>query len=135
VKDLSVNLVDLAKSYQQTGDQASADAVLKIAANLGQRYSSSSGGNGLNQLVGMAAEAVAFYGMDLNSPYGSNGQTVQDHLNQLMQQRRAIRGFYQQAVPLLGTMSEQDWSSYSDRVQMFGESAALQWVLGRFGQK
>ncbi len=135
VKELYLDVVDLATSYKQAGDQASAQAALQIAVSLGQRYSNTSGEDGLSRLVGIGAEIHALFGMDPNSPYGSNGQTVQDRINQLRQQKSATRGLYQQAVPLLGTMSEQDWSSYSDRVRVFGEPAALQWVVGKFGQK
>lgn len=135
VKELYLDVVDLATSYKQAGDQASAQAALQIAVSLGQRYSNTSGEDGLSRLVGIGAEIHALFGMDPNSPYGSNGQTVQDRINQLRQQKSATRGLYQQAVPLLGTMSEQDWSSYSDRVRVFGEPAALQWVVGKYGQK
>jgi len=39
MKDLSVNLRDLAETYKKAGDQASAETVLQIASNLGQRSS------------------------------------------------------------------------------------------------
>lgn len=134
IKALAVNLRDLSKSYEQAGDQASAQAALQMAVNLGQRYYTSSA-DGFSQLVGTAAELIALNNLNPGSPYGSNGQTVQDRINQLKDQRSAIRGLYQHAVPLLGALSEQDWSSYSDRARVFGEPAALQWVVGKYGQK
>ena len=135
VKALSQNVVALAKSYLQAGDQASAQAALQVVVNLGRRYSSTSGEDGLSWGVGGAAEVMALSGMDPNTAYDGSGQTVQDRIKQLRQKRTAVRGLYQQAGPLLGAMSDEDWSSYSDRVRFFGAPAALQWVVGKFGQK
>ena len=135
MKALCQSVVELAKSYTQAGDPSSAQAALQIAVNLGQRFSNTSGEDGLSRLTGGAAEILALSAMDPNSSYDGSGQTVQDRINHLRQQRTAIRGLYQQGVPLLGTMLEQDWNSYSDRVRAFGEPAALQWVVGKFGEK
>ena len=94
VKELSQNVVELAKSYTQAGDPASAQAALQIVANLGQHYSNPSGEDGLNRGVGGAAEIMALCAMDLSSSYDGGGQTVQDRINQLREQRKAIRGLY-----------------------------------------
>ncbi len=134
-KGLCQNLVELANSYRQGGDPASAQAALQMAADLAQHYNNSAGEDGLSRLVGGAAEVLALSQMDPNSPYGNQGQTVQDRISQLRQQRAAIKGLYQQAAPLLGAMSDQDWETYSDRARVFGEPAALQWVVGKYGQK
>ena len=122
LKQLGVDLVDLAKAYSQSGDQASAQAALQMAINLGQRYG--------NVSAGMAISA-----MDPNSPYGDNGQTVQDQLNQIAQQRAALNALGQQAGPLLPTLSDQDWISYTDRKMLFGDEAAVQWLVNKYGQK
>jgi hypothetical protein len=135
VKALCQNVVELAKSYTQAGDQASAQAALQVVANVGRHYSSTSGEDGLSRGTGGAAEVMALSAMDPNASYDGSGQTVQERISQLRQQRTAIRGLYQQAVPLLGTLSDQDWISYSDRARAFGEPAALQWVAGKYGKK
>jgi len=127
VKQLGVNLVDLAQAYNQSGDQASAQAAFQMAINLGQRYGDVSTDPMLiSQLVGQAIEKIAFSAMDPNSPYGNSGQTVQDQLNQIAQQRAAIKQLCDQAVPLLPTMSDQDILNYENRRRAFGEVAALQ---------
>ena len=89
----------------------------------------------INQLVGMAIEKLALNAMNPNSPYGDNGQTVQDQLNQIAQNRAAISELVQQATPLLPTMSDQDILNYENRRRAFGEVAALQWVVSKYGQK
>jgi hypothetical protein len=134
-KALCQNLVELAKSYQQSGDSASAQSALQMAATLGQRYSGLPGENGLGRLVGGAAEVLALAHMAPDTPYGNEGQTVQDRISELRQQRTQIKALYSQATPLLGMMSDQDWAAYSDCARVFGEPAALQWVVGKYGQK
>jgi RNA polymerase sigma factor (sigma-70 family) len=136
MKRLGQNLVDLANAYSQSGDQVSAQAALQMAMNLGQRYADASASAALvSQLVGIAVERMALSAMDPNSPFGGNGQTVQDQLDQIVQQKAAFNELWKQAEPLMPTMSDQDWISYTDRRRIFGEVAALQWVVSKYGQK
>ena len=135
LRQLGRDMVDLASSYRQAGDEASAQAALQMAVSLGQRLDGSAGEYLISQLVGMAVERVALSAMDPNSPYGSNGQTVRDRLNQIAQQKAALRELGQQADPLMQTMPDQDWTIYRDREMLFGEEAALQWVVSKYGQK
>jgi hypothetical protein len=107
-----------------------------MAMNLGQRYgNASASATVISQLLGIVVERLALNAMDPNSPYGGNGQTVQDQLNQITQQKAAINELWQQAEPLLPTMSDQDWTNYNNRRMIFGEVAALQWVVSKYGQK
>jgi RNA polymerase sigma factor (sigma-70 family) len=139
LKQLGLDTVDLANAYSQAGDTASAQAALQMAANLGRSYANPTTGTtgepAISQLVGMAIESIAFNAMDPNSPYGGNGQTVQDQLNQLAQQKAAIQQLFQQADPLRQTMSDQDWIIYTDRRMIFGEVAAAQWIVSKYGQQ
>jgi tetratricopeptide (TPR) repeat protein len=135
VKQLGRNLVALADAYSQSGDPASAQAALQMAMNMGQRYDDLASAALISQLVGMAVQRLALNAMDPNSPYGGNGQTVQDQLNQIAQQRTAINELVNQAQPLMPTMSDQDILIYENRRMLFGEVAALQWVVSKYGQK
>ena len=136
VKQVGQDLVDLANAYSQSGDPASAQAALQMAINLGQNYmDTSANGPIISQLVGMAIERMALSAMDPNSPYGNSGQTVQDRLNQIAQQRAALNELADQAGPLMQTMSEQDLLNFENRDMLFGEVAALQWVVNKYGQK
>jgi small-conductance mechanosensitive channel len=133
---LGQDTVDLANAYNKAGDATSAQAVLQMAVNLGRNYANPlTGEPAISQLVGMAIETMALNTMDPNSPYGSNGQTVQDQLNQLAQQKAAIQQLFQQADPLRQTMSDQDWITYTDRRMLFGEIAAAQWIVSKSGQQ
>jgi hypothetical protein len=135
IKQLGQDLVDLANAYNKSGDGASAQVVLQTAVNLGQRYFPPAAGQAVSdQLVGLAIEKAAFSAMDPNNPYGDSGQTVQDQLNQISQQRMAYKDLVQRVDVVLPTISDQDWINYTDRWLMFGELAADQWVVGKYGQ-
>jgi len=135
VKDLGVRLVDLAKAYQQAGDQNSAQTVLQMAMNVGRDVGNapSSAPVLIDQLVGLSIQSRALSAMDPNSVYG--GQTVQDLLNQINQNGASIRALNQQAKPLLENIPDQDWVVFMNRRQVFGELPALQWVVNKYGQQ
>jgi RNA polymerase sigma factor (sigma-70 family) len=136
MKSLALGMADMAQSYQQSGDDASAQAALQMAADLGQRYSTPAPGEPeLNQLVGIAIQNIALRAMDPNSPYGDEGQTVQNQLDQLAQQGSALRDLTHQFDMLLSNMTDQDWISFRDRTMAFGEQAAAQWAVAKYGQQ
>jgi RNA polymerase sigma factor (sigma-70 family) len=135
VKDLGLSLADLANSYRQAGDEASAKAALQMAAQLGQRYGDTPGETEISWLVGMAVEKIALNNMDPNDAYGNSGLTVQERLSQIAQQRQELNQLNQQLEPLLPQLSDQDWISYKDRWRVFGEKTAVQWVISKYGQK
>jgi RNA polymerase sigma factor (sigma-70 family) len=133
LKQLSGVMIDLAKSYQQAGNSASAEAVLQMAANLGQRFNGSPGEPLISRLVGLAIERNAFRAMDPNSPYPGTGQTAQERVNELARQSAALKDLAQQFETVGERMSDADWIHYIDRLRSFGELAATQWVLGKYG--
>jgi RNA polymerase sigma factor (sigma-70 family) len=136
IKNLGLGLGDIAQSYQQSGDDTSAQAALQMAAKLGQRYSNPAPGEAeVSQFVGIAIQQIALGAMDPNSPYGSDGQTVQNQLDQLAQQRTTMKDVIQQFQAVAPMMSDQDWISYKDRSIAFGEQAAEQWAIGKYGQQ
>lgn len=136
VKQLGVDLVDLGNAYNQAGDAASAQAAFQMALTIGQQYANpSTDWTLISQLMGMAVEKTALSAMNPNSPDGNNGQTVQDVINQIDQNRAAIRQVTQQANALLPGLSDQDVLNYENRRREFGEQAALAWVANTFGQQ
>jgi hypothetical protein len=133
---LPLDAVDLANAYSQAGDSSSAQAVLQMAANLGQGYATPSPGESeISQLVGIFIERKALQAMNPNNPYGNSSQTVQDQLNELAQQRASVKELDQQVSNLLPEMSNQDWIIYHNRWLMFGEENAQSWVVNKYGQR
>jgi RNA polymerase sigma factor (sigma-70 family) len=136
LKQLGGDLVNLSQTYAQSGDTASAQSALQMEAALGARYATAGPAEAeISQLVGMTLERQAFSQMDPSTPYGDTGQTVQDQINQLTQQRTTLDDLNQQAAPYLESMTDQDYLTYKDRWMAFGEEAALRWVIGKYGQQ
>jgi RNA polymerase sigma factor (sigma-70 family) len=135
LRQLANNMVNLANSYQQAGDTASAQATLQMAVNLGQESLRLGEQTVVSQLIGLNIERAAFVAMDPNSSYGNAGQTVQDQITVLAQQRTAVMQLGQQFQGVQQTMSAQDWVNYTDRLMVFGQQAAEQWVVNKYGQQ
>jgi tetratricopeptide (TPR) repeat protein len=135
MKRLSQDMVSLAKSYRQAGDEASAQAVLQAGVNLGQRFDAAPGEGLVSQCIGRAIQGLALNDMDPNSPYGTAGQTVKDRIDELALRRREIKELVQQFDGAQQRMSDQDWISYKDRWRAFGEEAALRWMVSKYGQR
>ncbi len=135
MKQMSQNLLDLANSYRQAGDEASAQATLQIGLNLGQRLDQVNGpGNPLiNQLVGIAVERIMLNTMDPASAYGSTGQTVKDRIDEMTRQREAFKLMGQQIEGLLDNLPAPEVSAYFDRSRQFGEVSAMQWLINKYG--
>jgi RNA polymerase sigma factor (sigma-70 family) len=134
LKQLSHEMVALANSYRQAGDEASAQTALQMGFNLGQRLDGAPGQALISQLVGIAIQSIALRAMEPNSPFGSGGQTVKDQLDEVTRQRASIRELTSQFDSLQQRMSDQDWISYKDRWRAFGEMAALRWMINKHGQ-
>jgi hypothetical protein len=107
---------------------------LQIAANLGQRYRDTPGETEISWLVGMAVERIALSEMDPNSACGSDGQTVQDRINQLAQKNAELKQLNERLERLLPNLSDQVWISFKDPWRAFGEEAAIRWVVNKYGE-
>jgi RNA polymerase sigma factor (sigma-70 family) len=134
MKKLTQNIVSLANSYRQGGDEASAQMALQAGLNLGQRLDGSPGQSLVSELTGGAIQSIALRAMDPAAPFGQDGQTVQARLDELAQQRAAIVKLTSQFDTMQERVSDQDWISYKDRWRSFGEQAALRWMVGKYGQ-
>src|SRR3989442_6220191 len=130
-KQVTLNLVDLASAYRQSGDGTSAKAALQMGIHLGQRLDDPGSLTLIQSLVGIALQRIVFNSMDPNSPYGDTGQSVQNQIDALAQRREAIKALAQQVETVLPTMSDQDLISYFDRMKVFGEQAAIGWAASR----
>lgn len=133
LRRLAESLAELSKGYRQAGDEASAQAVVQIGVELGQRVEQSAGGSSfvLQNGTGVGIQRILLDSMDVNAPCGEAGQTVQDQLNALTQRGKFWSGLWKQAEPTLRAMSDQDLITYFDRMKTFGEVAALRWLVDR----
>ncbi len=134
VKELAQNLIGLADGYLQSGDQGSHDTALQIAVDLGRRLDDPSGSESvLHHLVGLSMETAALSGLDPSAPYDAAGQTVQNRLDQLAQQKVTLQTLTAEADPLWQTLSDQDWVGFHAQLGASGEESALRWLVSNYG--
>jgi hypothetical protein len=133
MKQAGLGLIDLANTYRQAGDTASAQAALQMSLDLGQRLDDPNSMTLIQTLVGIAIQRKGLDAMAAAAPDAASGQAVQDQINALVQQRAAIRSMVS-AVPMetwLPNATPEDVSAYFDRMRFSGEQKALQWLANR----
>jgi hypothetical protein len=135
MKPLTQEVVALAASYRQAGDESSAQAALETAMKLGKQLDAPAGTSVplITQLVGIAVQKIVFASMDPSSPYGDG--TVQQQLDQLAQRRSSIQDMVKQSDPFRDQMTPEDWLSYNERTRSFGEESAITWLLNKNGAR
>jgi hypothetical protein len=129
LKQLGVQLVDLAQTYENAGDPTTANELRRSALGLSLQLENAPGTTLITELVGMAVERKALDGLPPNSLYDEAGTTVQDRIDQLTGRRAEIRDLAGQTTELFSRMSDQDRISYADRMRTFGELAAMRWAV------
>jgi hypothetical protein len=133
LKKDGVRLVELAKSYQQGGDGESAQMILQMCRDLGQRLDDANSMTLIQPLVGIALQRMSFEAAAGIAPDADSNQAAQDQLNALLKHRQDIRSLTS-AVPIdvwLQTASPEDVIAYCDRQRVFGEQKTLQWLANR----
>ena len=131
LKQVGTELVELAKRYQQAGDEASARAVLEMGMNLGLRLDQTAQPTLIQELVGIAIQKMVLNAMNPAAPYGDSGSTVQNQIDALNARRNSYKELTSKSEPLLRTMSDQELARYFDRVKLFGDPAAMRWVVSK----
>jgi hypothetical protein len=134
-RTLAQNMVALADSYRNAGDEASSRAALQMTVGLGKQLDGpqAAGVPLISRLVGLAVERMALSSLDPAGAFGP--ETVQEQLDQLVQRKTAIKGLVTQSAPFQEQMTPQDWINYNNRTLAFGEENAIQWLLNKYAQQ
>lgn len=133
LRDLSRKTVAVATAYQAAGDEASAQALLRMNTSLGQRFNGAPGEALISQLVGIAIEADTLRAMAPSAEFAA-GQTVQQRLDELTRQKNTLKDLAN-AEGLLENMPPEDVISYWDRWRGFGSESTLRWAVGKYGKQ
>lgn len=132
---LSKQIGEMSLSYTNEGDTASAEAIVKIAMNLGEQYWASGKSLLVHQQLGWDIAQDALRTLDPNSKFGSSDKTVQGLLDSMNLQRREISTLVRESVPLQKFMEPGDWIVYIDRMKLLGEPNAIRWLLAKYDDK
>jgi hypothetical protein len=128
-RQVGQQLIGLADSYKQSGDEESRQNALQMVVDLGRRFGDATTGEPLlGQLVGISIERMALEVADPNASYGTAGQTVAQRLNEILQRQESIHVLTAQADPLWEKLSDQDWINYYGQVSANGEESGMKWL-------
>jgi hypothetical protein len=133
MKQAGLSLVELANSYQQAGDPSSAQAALQMCLDLGQRLDDPNSLTLIQTLVGNAIQRAGLAAMAAAAPDADAAQAIQERLDTLNQQRAGIRALVadQPIETWLPNAPSEEVNAYYDRMRLFGEQRALQWLATR----
>lgn len=133
LKQNGLRLVELAKSYHQAGDAASAQTMLQMCQDLGRRLDDANSMTLIQPLVGISLQRMGLEAAASMATENDTSQPIQEELSALVKKREEIRllvsGFpIEQWLP---TASPQEIVSYCDRQRIFGEQKTLQWLANQ----
>ena len=131
VKRLGEDLVALANAYQQAGDAASAQAVLRMGVTLGNQLDQPSTPVLLRNLAGLRVQSQVLSALAPSTPYDDGGRTVAERLAEIEQRRKALLSLNEQGIKARETASDADLVSFFDREKALGSESALRWLLSR----
>ena len=132
LNELARETLALQRQYAAAGDTASAEALAQYQVLLARHLSQGQGATCLvNQRVGMAMERGALTLLDPAQTYDFLGQSPAERLAVLQDQTtrmQATIGWFGQWLP---QASDSELIAYIDRVKLYGEPAAVQWLRGQ----
>jgi hypothetical protein len=132
LKELAREALALQRQYAAAGDMASADALAQYQILLARQLSQGQGATCLvNQRVAMAMEQGVLGLLDPARAYDFLGQSPAERVaalkNQTTRMEETIHWFGQ----WLPQASDTELIAYIDRVKLYGEPAAIQWLRGQ----
>jgi hypothetical protein len=131
LKQLAIGTGGLEKQYLAAGDANSAANLAQMGTTLGNQLESGDSGKYLiNQLVSMAIEANSLRPLDPNTSYDFlDGQTPAQVLQQLKDQKTALRELTVNSSAAYPLMTPDEMTSYAERSKIYGEIGAMQWLV------
>ena len=130
-KRLAMGIGDLEQQYVNSGDANSAMNLVQMGMTLANQIQSGDSGKYLiNQLVGMADENIVLSKLDQNTSYDFlDGQTPAQVLLDNKQQKKDWSQIMQSWSAIYPQMSPDEIANYSERMKLYGEIPAMQWVI------
>lgn len=134
-KGLAQSMRELQRQYTSAGDIASAENLAQVNLTLAGRLTGGESGKLIiSQLVGLAIEAIALSQLDPNTSYAFlAGQTPNQRMEQLKQQKASIRALAGEFQAVFPTLTETEQENYAERARISGELAAMRWLVEQRG--
>lgn len=131
IKRVDQGIADLMKQKMDAGDTDSAVNLAQMGTIIADKLNSGDSGKYLiNQLVGMATEAIMLSHLDQNTTYDFlGGQTPAQVLQANQQQKTAFRELWANFKMVYPTLTDAELNNYVQRSRLYGEAAAKEWVI------
>ncbi|HEY5345362.1 MAG TPA: hypothetical protein VIK62_03350 [Verrucomicrobiae bacterium] len=130
-KRLAQGIGNLEQQYAASGDANSTVNLAQMGMTLANQIQSGDSGKYLiNQLVGIADEKIVLSKLDPNTSYDFlDGQTPTQVMQQLKNQRKSYNELVTPFLAAYPNMTPDEMVNYSERMKIYGETAAMQWVI------
>jgi hypothetical protein len=129
LNELARETLMLQRQYATAGDLASAEALAQYQVLLARQLSQEQGATCLvNQRVGMAIERATLALLEPAYTYDFLGQTPAERLAALQAQTGRMQETIQWFGQWLPQAGDTELITYIDRVKLYGEPAAIQWL-------
>jgi len=131
IKRVDQGIADLMKQKLAAGDADSAANLAQMGMIIADKLNSGDSGKLIiNQLVGLATEAIVLQRLDQNTAYDFlNGQTPAQVLQAHKSQNAAFRDLFANFDAARPSMTDAELNNYVQRSQIYGEIAAMRWVV------
>jgi tetratricopeptide (TPR) repeat protein len=132
LNELAQEALALQRQYAAAGDTASAEALAQYQVLLARDLNQGQGATCLvNQRVGMAMERGALALLDPAQTYDFLGQSPAERLAALQSQTARMQETIRWFGQWLPQAGDTELIAYIDRVKLYGEPAAIQWLRGQ----
>lgn len=129
LKDLAVGLMDLRENYLAAGDHQSADNLTRHVLQLGDQLTQGDGSRFvINQLVGAAIQQIALNRLEPTQTYDFLAASVAEQKTRALALRDEIKQDNKMFEQWLATAEDDRIMSYFDRIKLYGERRALEWL-------
>lgn len=124
ISGITRKLDELRANYASAGDTAAVQSVRDIQSGMANQLQQDP--TVIGELVGIAAEKGALIGLD-------DPESIA-RLEEIDRQKKSlVEGINKvEALMQSATVPEADWLLYFDRTKLFGEKAAMNWMLGKY---
>lgn len=131
MRELAKLMQAMAQEFQRQGEDASAKSLAGMGLMLGSHLSAGGGSQTLiNQLVGIAIEKMFLPQFDAEGK-DSFGRPVAEVSAAITRHQDLIKTLSQNMASLTAQVSDTEWTTYMERVKLYGEEAALTWLKTR----
>jgi hypothetical protein len=135
LRQLAAQMADLQKQELNVGDPASAENLAQMGTILGDQLNSGANGNYvINQLAGIAVASDLLEQLNANTSYDFlGGETPGERLRELKDQKAVLGQLQKNFDAVYSNLTDAEKINFQDRVKIYGEVAAMRWVVQQHG--